>query len=428
MMPVQAEAWDGWGGALARRVLAACEAGGLVGGALDGAVRADERVCVIAFGKASGAMCEAACTRLGGRCVGGVALAGEAHLARVPSVLESFAVDHPLPTERNVRASRRLGEVVRTLGADTTLLALVSGGGSAHLTLPIDGLTVDDLREATDALLRAGATIGEINTVRKHAEALKGGRLARLASGAGRVVQLTVSDVIGDDLSTIASGAMVGDASTYADAMGVLDAHGLGLARLREVLDRGVRGELAESVKPGEACVARVEHVILASNSVAVESAMRALGDEGWRVERSASAREGEAADVARGIVREWRERGGAIVWGGETTVRVRDGDGRGGRVQEMMLAIAIELDRQGLRASAMGLATDGVDGATDAAGAVVDPTTCGRMRAAGVDPVSALASHDSYGALSACGAILRTGATGTNVNDVVVIREEARA
>ncbi|TVQ61759.1 MAG: DUF4147 domain-containing protein [Phycisphaerales bacterium] len=426
---------SGWAGDVAREVLAACDPAGAVDRAWAGRMEGDGRVGVIAFGKASAPMAVASCARLADRCIGGVVLAPEDHTPRVPTVLEAFPVDHPLPTARNAHASERLAGFVRTMPEDATLLALVSGGGSAHLMSPMRGLTIHDLRETTDALLRAGATIGEINTVRKHADGLKGGRLARLACGIERVVQFTVSDVIGDDLATIASGPLVGDGSTFADALGVLDHHRLGsgiaeaegLARVRVVLTRGVRGEMPEAARADEACVARVEHVVVASNALAVDAAVRTLRSHGTEAERSGSAREGEAATVARSIVRSWGGRTRAVVWGGETTVRVGDAGGRGGRVQEMMLVIALEMERLGLRGRALGLATDGLDGPTDVAGAVVDSGTCARVRAAGIDPVTALAAHDSYAALRAGGASFRTGATGTNVNDVVVICEEAR-
>lgn len=412
-----------WAGRVVEAVLAAADPARAVARAWPTRLDGVSTVGVIAFGKASAAMAGEACARLGERCLGGVALAPEATVRRVPSVLEALTVDHPLPTSRNVRAGERVRSFVGSLPSEAWLLALVSGGGSAHLTLPMPGVTLEDLREVTDALNRAGATIGELNAVRKHLEQLKGGRLARLAAHAGGVAQVTLSDVLGDDLATIASGPMAPDRTTYREALGVLDRHGIACERVRAHLARGVLGELEETARADEACFQNVEHVIGTNNRDAVDAATRVVRTMGDRVRRSSAPASGEARDVAQTIVRAWRGDGGAVVWGGETTVRVGAFPGRGGRVQEMMLTIAIELERCGGRASALGFATDGVDGPTDACGAVVDDTTCARMREKGIEPGEAMARHESFVALEAAGDLVRTGATGTNVNDVVVLR-----
>lgn len=378
-------------------------------------------VVLIAFGKASVAMGEAAARRLGPGLARGVVVGVPERIAAYapPPGVEVLPADHPLPTERNARAGEAIERVARSVGPGETALVLVSGGGSAQLTLPPAGVPLGDVRALTDALLRAGATIGELNAVRKHLDRLKGGRLAVLLAGAGRAEALVLSDVLGDRLDVISSGPTAPDPTTYAEALAVLAGRGVPAPdSVRAHLEAGARGEHAETPKPGDPAVERVRHRVIANNAVAVGAARAAIEGLGVPV-RVRTGVVGAAADRGRELAAELAGPPGAVVWGGETTVTVGEATGVGGRNQELALAAAIELD--GRPGVVLAFGTDGVDGPTDAAGAVVDGRTCGRIRAAGLDPGAALRAHDSHRALDAAGALVRTGPTGTNVNDIAV-------
>ncbi len=388
-----------------------------------------EGVCdVVAFGKASGGMAAAVMERLGTRVRRGIVLAAagreedaERLRARWPGV-RVHAVDHPMPTERNVRAAADVERFVAEGSAradGATLLVLISGGGSAHLTLPATGIALGEIAEVSARLMRSGADIAELNTVRKHLERLKGGRLAELACGAEgagyvRVVGVVVSDVIGDDVSVIASGPLTPDPTTYADAMRVLERRGIARSDAPAAwrhLERGARGEIAETPKRA---FDRVAQRVIGSNTNVVRAAIAAVERLGFEVIEWRESVTGEAAERGRAL---------AIVWGGETTVTVGENGGTGGRNQEFALAAAEGLARagEGTRIAVMSFATDGVDGPTDAAGAVVNGQSWRTMQHLGLDPECALAVHDSHGVLEAAGALIRTGPTGTNVNDVMV-------
>jgi len=400
---------------------------------LDGTVARARDVAVVAFGKAACAMAASCGDALVHR---GAPWRGVAVTNRENRVdVRGFRVlvgGHPLPDSAGVRAAAEVARFVEPLAADDLLLVLISGGGSAILPSPADGLTLDDKLATTALLLGAGASIGELNTVRKHLSWLKGGGLAA-QSGAGRVVALILSDVIGDDLSTIASGPTVGDPTTFADARDVLARRGV-LDRVpsavRERIAAGVRGELPETPKPGDATFARVANILAGSNTQSVDAAIAAARELGYdaRVESRALVGEARAAGARFAVkLRDLAEPGAvAILAGGETTVTVR-GRGRGGRNQELALAFALALDEvaggPGGRAWAfLSAGTDGIDGPTDAAGAIVDPTTLARGRAHGVDASAALGDNDAYRFLAAAGDLLVTGATGTNVADLQVL------
>lgn len=393
---------------------------------------------LLAVGKAAAAM--AAGVRDAGLPAGPVLVVGPAGppgAAAAPGVpgAETLAADHPVPTARSVAAAARARAFVASMDAGETLLVLLSGGASAMLCLPREPLTLADLAAVTDALLRAGAPIGELNAVRKHCEVLKGGGLAA-ASGAGRVITLILSDVLGDPLDVIGSGPTAPDPTTFADALAVLERRGAldASPAVTALLRRGVAGEEPETVKPGGPRWARVDNRVIGNNRLATDAAAEACARAGFKVVQRRGAVEGEAAEVGRGLARAAAALaaasdapavvGGAIVWGGETTVTVGGAPGLGGRNQELALAAAVELERaapRGAGVTMLSLATDGRDGPTDAAGAVVDGSTAAAIRAAGIDPADALARHDSHRALDAAGALVRTGPTGTNVNDVMV-------
>jgi hydroxypyruvate reductase len=285
---------------------------------------------------------------------------------------------------------------------------------------------------ATNLLLASGADIGEMNTVRKHLSRLKGGGLARLAARAD-LHALILSDVLGDDLSTIASGPTVPDPTTFADAKAVLERRGVWQklpATVRDHIERGVSEQLQETPKPGDPVFERTGSTLIGSNAVSLQAMRKAAEDAAFRVIIHDDCLRGEAREAAQGFVHAAlaaAAAGGprplALMAGGETTVTLR-GSGRGGRNQEMALAFALAAEKEGLSGNWAFLSggTDGRDGPTDAAGGVVDPGTLARIRDGGADPAALLADNDSYRALSAADDLLRTGATGTNVADLQVL------
>lgn len=396
---------------------------------------AASRVVLVAAGKGSAAMARTATERIGSRlCRGAVACVPEHRERLVASLRQAGCegvvtvcpADHPLPTERNLVAARAIGDAAALATERDVVLALISGGASAHLTMPAEGLTLDDMRAVTRGLQRAGATIGELNAVRKHCERLKGGGLARLAWPAAMRV-LVLSDVLGDPLDVVGSGPTSADPSTFGEALAVLDRYSLRRVSpaVTARLVRGARGDEDETPKPGDEILAGVRHTVVANNRAAVDAAAEACRRAGVRDIRVRHGVEGEAAEVGRSFGAALRGAAGegrpvALVWGGETTVTVGDADGRGGRNTECALAAAEAIE--GLdRSLVIALATDGVDGPTDSAGAVVDGEMVGKLRAAGVNIADAFVRHDSYTVLDRVSALIRTGPTGTNVNDVLV-------
>jgi len=389
-------------------------------------------VFLAAFGKASAEMGAWCADRLGDRLTGGVVLGVPGRLAqvRLPLRVACYEADHPLPSERNVKAARALLREVEAFGQAKggTVVCLISGGGSSHLTLPAPGLVLDELRAVSESLQRAGAPIHDLNVVRKHTELLKGGRLTVAAVPAG-VESYIISDVISDRLDEIASGPTAPDPTTYADAMSVLDrweCRGVSGAVV-EHLVRGMAGVTPETPKPGDPVFTRVSTKVIASNRSAVEGVRQALVAAGWTVASVDRDIEGEAAEIgvclARKVASHRGRSGVCCVMGGEPTVRVGAARGHGGPSQELALACAIELDRLGLRACAgvIAFSSDGMDGPTDAAGACLYGSAIGEARAAGLNPERSLGEHDSLTFLTAIGAGIRTGPTGTNVNHIAV-------
>jgi len=387
-----------------------------------GAVDA-RRVLVLGCGKASGAMARAAEDALGERVASGFVVVKDGYTAPLARVRLAEA-GHPVPDARGLAASARLLELARDAGEDVLVLFLVSGGGSALTPAPAPPVTLAEKREVTRLLLAAGAPIGELNAVRKHLSRFKGGQLARAAWPA-RVLTLALSDVIGDPLDVIASGPTAPDPTTFRDALDVLRARGLGArapASVRERLEAGRRGALEETPKPGDRVFERVENVVVGNNALVTDAALAAADRLGYRAELLTRALEGEARQVARDLVARARRLPprACLIAGGETTVTVR-GRGRGGRCQELALAAALELSPdEPLTVLAAG--TDGTDGPTDAAGAIVDAGTVGRARAAGADPRRALDDNDAHPLLATSGDLLVTGPTNTNLLDLYVV------
>ena len=324
---------------------------------------------------------------------------------------------HPVPDANSEAAARAVLDAVRGLTADDLVLALMSGGGSALLALPAPGLTLADKQAVNRALLASGATIGEMNAVRKHLSAIKGGRLAAAAAPA-RVVTLAISDVPGDDPAVIASGPTVPDPTSWADVRAIARRYGIALP------PAPAPDSDSETPKPGEIAA---EVRLIATPAMALAAAAAAARDHGVVPLILGDALEGESRElgtVLAGIARSVRAHGHpltapcVLLSGGETTVSIGAGPaGRGGRNTEFLLGLACALD--GLPGTwAVAGDTDGIDGTEDAAGALVAPDTLARARAAGLDPRGVLAAHDSYGLFDATGDLLRTGPTLTNVND----------
>ena len=349
-----------------------------------------------------------------------------------------FRAGHPVPTDASVQAGRRALDVATSVAPDGLLLVLLSGGASAALAVPVDGLTLDDKVAATRALLRTGVPIDGINCVRKHLSAIKGGQLA--AATRGTVVTLAISDVVGpveDDPTVIGSGPTVADQTTFADALRVVQEPGIREvfpASARHVLDEGVAGARPDTPSPGDGSLERSTITVIGSRVHAMRAAAATARDLGYRTEIVDEPVVGEARQVAPCFLDRVRrilvQRRGpvCVVSSGETTVNVR-GTGRGGRNQELALACVeglaeMRVDEQtGDELVVASVGTDGVDGPTDAAGAVVDRTTLTRSRARGMsDPTWYLDRNDSYTFFDALGDLIRTGPSDTNVGDLQVV------
>lgn len=388
------------------------------------------RILVVGGGKASAPMAQAVEEVLGERITGGLINVKYGYGAPM-RIIEINEAGHPIPDERGVAGARRMVEMLRGADERDLVLCLISGGGSALLVLPSEGITLADKRALTDALLRSGATINEMNAVRKHISQLKGGGLARLAYPAP-VISLMLSDVVGNPLDVIASGPTVPDTATFQDAYQVVAGRGLLEkipAPIAERLRKGKEGLIPETPKEGDPLFARTYNLVVGSNEVAAEAALAEARRLGLNSLILSTFVEGEAREVAKafaGIVKGMARFGypvarpGCVVVGGETTVTVR-GKGLGGRNQELALAAALALEGvPGAMVVACG--TDGSDGPTDAAGAIAEGDTIGRARALGLDPREHLANNDSYHFFQALGDLIITGPTNTNVNDLTLL------
>ena len=401
-----------------------------------------DEILVVGGGKAAVAVAAQLEAILGARLSGGVLVTdrdrrGEADSSEVTAdsaQREGADLDrvevrygsHPVPDEDGVAGARELLDLVRTADEDTLVLGVITGGGSALLPGPAEGISLSDLQETTNALLAAGATIHEINAVRKHLSAVKGGRLAEAATPA-RVVGLVVSDVVGNDLDVIASGPFVPDPTTYGDAIDVLDQYDLDVPEsVHRRLQRGAAGEISETPKPGDPAFDRVTTHVLADGYTAVDAARNRAEDEGYEAMVLSSRIRGESREAAKTFVAVAEEIAATgepisppaiVVSGGETTVTIR-GDGRGGPNQEFALAAAGELaNGDGNTIIVAAADTDGFDGPTDAAGGIVNGTSVPRAVAA-----DALADNDAYDALNERELLLKSGKTGTNVNDLRIL------
>lgn len=389
-----------------------------------------DSIYVVGAGKAGSVMAQAIEDRLGDRLTRGVVVVKRGYTAPTRKIIIHEG-GHPLPDPAGLVGTRRITDLLANTTERDLVIALISGGGSALMVMPVQGIQLRDLQALNGQLLASGATINEINAVRKHLSAVKGGQLARMAAPA-EVLTLILSDVVGSPLDVIASGPTVPDESTYDSAKEVLDRYDLwakAASAIREHLDAGRRGEIPETPKPGDPIFDRVTNVIIGDNAMAAEAAIEKARALGYNTLLLSTYIEGEAREVARvfaGIAQEIANRGrpiaapACVVAGGETTVTLQ-GTGRGGRNTELALAAGIAID--GLdRALIASLATDGTDGPTDAAGAIVDGKTMDRARAQGLNPRDYLRRSDSYHFFDQLGSLIITGPTNTNVNDLIFV------
>jgi glycerate 2-kinase len=372
-------------------------------------------------------MATAAIEEIGSRAVSGLVIAPSP--ADVPAPLIALVAQHPLPGERSENAGRRALALAREASRDDCLLVLLSGGASSLMAVPADGVTLEDKRRTTGVLLRAGADIYALNAVRKHLSAIKGGWLA--ASSPARCRTLAVSDVVTNDPSVIGSGPTFGDTTTFEDAANVLRRFG-GFdafpAAVVERLRRGPDGKHAETPKPGDQRLARSEVTIIGSRADAMRGAAAEATARGYHVLVVDTAVTGEARAAARTHLRDVLARAAmlprplCVISSGETTVTVT-GTGTGGRNQEFALAATEALHVVGCRAVLASVGTDGIDGPTNAAGAIVDSTSLARAEAAGLPAHEAfLSNNDSHAFFLALGDLINTGATGTNVGDLQIL------
>ncbi len=402
------------------------------------------KIVVVGAGKAAAGMAAGVEQVLGARVDGGLVVVKDGYRGPLGRISQVEA-GHPLPDERGLRATARLLDAVRATDERTLLVCVLSGGASALLVAPAPGICLEDKVRTTDLLLASGADIGEVNAVRKHLSAVKGGQLAAAAVPAP-LVSLVISDVIGDRLDVIASGPTHPDGSTFAEAREILGRRGL-LQRIpavvRERLERGAFGLIPETPKPGDRVFRDVRHHIVASNRLALTAATAEAGVLGYETRLLSTEVQGEAREAARRLAGEVRRAAqgrtpGApplcLLAGGETTVTV-SGPGRGDRNQEFALAFALEIEGvEGVTLLSAG--TDGTDGPTDAAGAFADGGTAARARRAGLEPAACLEANDSHrffdelGRRTAGPALFVTGPTGTNVMDLqaVIVRGEGSA
>ena len=381
------------------------------------------RTVIIGAGKASGAMAKALEDTWDGPLEGVVVTR---YGYRLPTErLEVVEAAHPVPDAAGREAAQRIFKAVQGLTEDDLVLALISGGGSALLAAPADGISLEDKQAVNKALLASGATISEMNTVRKHLSAIKGGRLARAAYPA-KVVALMISDVPGDDASIIASGPTVPDPSTNADAIAIVEKYGIDLpANVRKVLET-----IDETPKPGDKCFDRVENIMIATPQASLEAAAAVAREAGVTPVILGDSIEGESRDVGlvhAGIARQCAMRGQpteppcVLISGGETTVTIKSPGGKGGPNTDFLLSMAIALDGAP-NIYALAGDTDGVDGSEDNAGALIYPDTLQRAEAARISAKAHQAKNDPYTFFQGIGDLLETGPTMTNVNDLRLV------
>jgi len=421
-----------------RAAIAAVDPALLVGRALDGAIDGSQeaadliaksrRVFVLAIGKGSYAMAAELDRRLGERIVQALAVVPRGlPIAAAPARYQCLPSAHPVPDQSSADAANAGLELLKKVRKGDVIVVAVSGGASAMFVAPAEGVTLDDKVATNAALLRSGATIKELNCVRKHLSAVKGGNLLRSIPDGVKTVALILSDVPGDDLATIGSGLTVADPTTFSDAIAIMKRRriwGRTPERARDHLEKGLAGEIPETPKSNDPIFARVANLLIGSNRTAVDTAASEAERRGYSIARGRDLA-GEADHLGRDLAHDLAKIEAArvcIVAGGEPTVTVRGG-GRGGRAQQCALAMAMELAQiaPDARVAALIAGSDGIDGPTDAAGAFAFADSADRAIEAGIDPATAQRRNDAYAVFDSIGDLLRTGPTGTNVTDLFI-------
>jgi hydroxypyruvate reductase len=388
------------------------------------------KILVLGAGKAGASMAFAVEALLKERITAGLVIVKYGHVRPLKHIRLAEA-GHPVPDENGLRATKKLLDLAREADENTLILCLMSGGGSALMTLPAPGLSLQDKQETTQLLLDCGASIHEINTIRKHLSGIKGGRLAKAAAPAV-LACLVLSDVVGDNLDIIASGPAVADPGTFGQCLDIIRARGLAPKLPPAVLERlesGARGQIPETPKKGDPAFEKVSHFLIANNSLALGAAQKKAAALGYHTLVLPAPVEGEARDaatlhaaLARQILAQGRpmKPPACILSGGETTVTLQ-GKGKGGRNQEFALASALEI--KGLEhAVVLSAGTDGTDGPTDAAGALADGTTAERATRLGLAPEHFLSENNAYPFFEALSDLFKTGPTLTNVMDLHIL------
>ncbi len=380
------------------------------------------KIHIIAFGKAACSMANAAQELIPANLLGeAIAVTNYENVVAVQNI-KVIGASHPLPDSAGFEAAKRIAEIAKNAKSDECVLVLISGGGSALIPYPVDSISLDEKIATTNLLLSCGATIDEINCIRKHLSQLKGGNLTNKIAPA-KCHALILSDVLGDDLSVIASGTTVADESTFAEAIAILKSK-----NVWHDAPQSVKNYLEKAISETPKIIENVTNTLIGSNEMSVEAAVKSAQLLGYEVIRYDYPLCGEARNVAEEFVlaaknTRLENEKIAFITGGETTVTLR-GNGRGGRNQEMALAFAIAAEKHGLTNEWLFLSggTDGIDGVSPAAGGIVDAGTLQRMKNAGVNPDELLENNDSYHALKSSHDLLMTGATGTNVADLQIL------
>ncbi|MCX5808487.1 MAG: glycerate kinase [Proteobacteria bacterium] len=396
------------------------------------------KLYLVSFGKAAFAMTKALAESIRDIITKGMVITKYGHVqGKLTNNIEIFEAGHPVPDAKGLAATKNVIDMLKNGDNQTLVLCLISGGGSALLVAPCNSITLDEKQRVTELLLKAGANINEVNTVRKHISAIKGGRLAKIAYPS-KVISLILSDVIGDPLDVIASGPTSPDETTYQDAIHVIEKYGLRDTipdHILHILTKGSEGKVMETPKRGHPVFERVENIIIGSNKIATGAAAKKAIESGFDTTILTSELQGEAREVAKWLalkaiesrgqkaedrIQKTENRKICLISGGETTVTVK-GNGLGGRNMEFALAFALEIaGTDGITLLSAG--TDGTDGPTDAAGAIVDGQTIKKAKTKGLDPLVYLEHNDSYIFFKNIGELFITSSTGTNVMDIQIV------
>jgi glycerate 2-kinase len=381
-----------------------------------------KNVYVVGAGKAAVAMAAATVSVFGGRIAGGAINAPKGTTTEIEGIVITHA-SHPVPNNHGIAGTKRILKILENARPEDLVIAVLSGGGSALMPLPAKGITLKDKQDATSALLASGATIHEINAARKHLSAVKGGQLVR-HTGA-RMLSLVLSDVVGDDMAVIASGPTFPDSTTFSDAWQVMKKYGIIKTRAARHIARGAGGLEEETPKPGDGIFGRVANVLIGNNWLACKGAIDYLRRKKVATQYIGSNFDVRAQDFGKfmsNIANDIKSKAPfALVAGGETTVRLGKKSGIGGRNQEAALVFALSC----VKATAAFIGTDGIDGNSDAAGALVSEKSI--ALAEKINAKAFLARHDSYHALKKMGSLIFTGYTGTNVNDITIVYKQSQ-